>query len=77
MSNLTKIEIQSIRSLLEDDRWQVIEKVIELLNKRWDDDKTYGTDAYTELKDLHLKQGRKEALKVFIETLETQAIQSL
>lgn len=69
---LNKAQKSAISSLMNEDRWNVIELVKELLLGKFKQDNVGGQDAYTELKNLHIQQGKIEGLEQFFEILENQ-----
>jgi replicative DNA helicase len=73
MTDLTKSQKAALQSIQEDARWDVVEIVKKQLQEEFSITKVGGIDAYSELKSLHMQQGRKEGLERLFEALDNEA----
>lgn len=73
MRKLEKLEISQLKSLMTDDRWQL---VVRLMNHRLNEinaQEITGTNAFETLRALHQREGGTKALLEFFDSIDTGA----
>lgn len=70
---ITKIEQQALKSLMQDKRWDVVQKLHGQFITRWQADTGIGLSEFETLKLTFTKEGRIDGLDNFFESLDDEA----
>ena len=72
---ITKLEQQAIKSLMQDQRFDVITKLYEEFLAKWKDEPGVGFDEFNTLKLVFTREGKIEGLTSFFKFLDDQSFE--
>ena len=70
---LNKAEQSQVRSLMKEDRWDIVIKFLGEKLDQWRSEKIVGQNAFESLRMLHTRDGKVEGVNEFFEQLERGA----